>query len=941
MKKYIIVSLLGICSVFGMFAQQTVKGKIVNSETEKAMAEVMISIVGTSLSQKTATNGTFVLKNVPLGNQIIKIQSTGFETQQFPIKISDKTIDLGEISLFEDFAEEVDQSTISLSDDELDQDDDNGGADNVAGLLSSGRTVFQRAAAFDFSATFFRPRGLGSENGKVLINGIEMNKQFNGRPQWSNWGGINDAQRNRVFTEGISASEYTFGGIAGTTNIIMRASEYRKGGQISYSNSNRSYTGRVLASYNSGLLANNWAYSITLGRRYGNEGYKDGTSYNANSIALSVEKKLNDKHSLNFTSFYTPNRRGRATSITQEAKDLKGIKYNPNWGKQDLKNRNSRLREIEEPVFMLNHFWDINKKTTLNTNVAYQFGTIGNTRIDNGGTRLEVNDDGQESFIGGARNPFGNYYQRLPSYKLRFENLTPFNFQDAFIAEQAFINDGQLNWRDFYEANQNSENSIYVLQEDINEDTKITFNTILNTALTDNITLNANFTYSSLNSENYAEINDLLGGTGYLDVDFFAEEGSDTTVGDVAQSDLQNRNRIAKEGDRYKYNYAIDSDVISAFAQAQFNYNKVDFFLGANVTNTTYQRTGLYQNGSFADNSLGKSEEVDFTTYGVKGGATYKLSGRHLINFNAAYLTKAPTIRSTFNNARQNNDIVVGLEEETIQSADMSYILRSPKVKAKITSFYSSTQDATDIGFFFTEDLSGQGFGEGNAFVQQVLTNIEKENVGVEIGIEYQIVPTLNLKAATSIGQYTYANNPNLYLTSDDFEGTLTFGDGTTKLENYRLGSGPETAVQFGFEYRDPTFWNIGITTNYYTNAYIGVSQLNRSANFTSDFDGLPFNDYDPEIARELLKQEEFDSYVLVNIVGGKSWRVNGHSFGFFATVNNVLDKEYKTGGFEQSRNSNYRNLLEDKSREYGEVFGSRYFFGNGTTYFVNLYYRF
>ncbi len=940
MKKYIIVSLLGICSVFGMFAQQTVKGKIVNSETEKAMADVMISIVGTSLSQKTVTNGTFVLKNVPNGNQIVKIQSSGFETQQFPVKISDKTIDLGEISLFEDFAEEIDQSTISLSDDELDQGDDNGGADNVAGLLSSGRTVFQRAAAFDFSATFFRPRGLGSENGKVLINGIEMNKQFNGRPQWSDWGGINDAQRNRVFSEGISASEYTFGGIAGTTNIIMRASEYRKGGQISYANSNRSYTGRVLASYNSGLLANNWAYSITIGRRYGDEGYKDGTSYNANSIALSVEKKLNDKHSLNFTSFYTPNRRGRATSITQEAKDLKGIKYNPNWGKQAGKNRNSRLREIEEPVFMLNHFWNINKKTTLNTNVAYQFGTIGNTRIDNGGTRLSV-VNGQETFPGGARNPFGNYYQRLPSYALRFPNPTPGDFQEAFTSEREFIRNGQVNWSDFYEANQNSENSIYVLQEDINEDTSITFNTILNSALTDNITLNANFSYNTLKSENYAEINDLLGGTGYLDVDFFAEEGSDTTVGDIAQSDLLNRNRIVGEGDRYKYNFEIDSNVMSAFAQAQFNYNKVDFFLGANLTNTTYQRTGLYQNGSFLNNSLGKSEEVDFTTYGVKGGATYKLSGRHLINFNAAYLTKAPTIRNTFNNSRQNNNIIVGLEAEAIKSADISYILRSPKVKAKITGFYSYTEDATDIGFFFTENLSGQGFGEGNAFVQQVLTNIEKENMGLELGIEYQIVPTLNLKAAASLGQYTYANNPNLYLTSDDFDGALTFGDGTTKLENYHLGSGPETAVQFGLEYRDPTFWNVGLTTNYYNNAYIGVSQLNRSANFTSDFDGLPFNDYDEDIARDLLKQEKFDSYVLVNIVGGKSWRVNGNTFGFFATINNVLDKEYKTGGFEQSRNSNYRNLLEDKSREYGEVFGNRYFFGNGTTYFVNLYYRF
>ena len=70
------------------------------------------------------------------------------------------------------------------------------------------KDVFLNAAAFDFSATFFRPRGLDNANGKVLINGIEMNKQFNGRPQWGDWGGLNDVQRNREFSMGLKASNF-------------------------------------------------------------------------------------------------------------------------------------------------------------------------------------------------------------------------------------------------------------------------------------------------------------------------------------------------------------------------------------------------------------------------------------------------------------------------------------------------------------------------------------------------------------------------------------------------------------------------------------------------------------------------------------------------------------------------------------------------------------
>ena len=49
------------------------------------------------------------------------------------------------------------------------------------------------------------------------------------------------------------ANEFQFGDLAGTTNIDMRASGQRKGGRVSYASSNRSYQGRVMGSYNSGI----------------------------------------------------------------------------------------------------------------------------------------------------------------------------------------------------------------------------------------------------------------------------------------------------------------------------------------------------------------------------------------------------------------------------------------------------------------------------------------------------------------------------------------------------------------------------------------------------------------------------------------------------------------------------------------------------------------
>ena len=64
--------------------------------------------------------------------------------------------------------------SISLSDDEL--NDDTSASDNISGLLNSSMDVFYRTAAYEFSPSFFKVRGLDSDNANVLINGINMNK---------------------------------------------------------------------------------------------------------------------------------------------------------------------------------------------------------------------------------------------------------------------------------------------------------------------------------------------------------------------------------------------------------------------------------------------------------------------------------------------------------------------------------------------------------------------------------------------------------------------------------------------------------------------------------------------------------------------------------------------------------------------------------------------
>jgi hypothetical protein len=918
MKNYIL-SLMLICfSTISGFAQQTiVQGVVKDSQTLQSMSEVKVEIEGSILSTTTNQQGEFSFSaDVPDGNQTLILTKTNYLNLYYPIVItSGELVNIGE--LFLELDNENDELfTITLSDDEL--NDDTSGADNISGLLSASQDIFQRAAAFEFSPSFFRLRGLNTDNGTVLMNGIEMNKLFDGRPQWSNWGGMNDVLRSQELSNGLAPTPYNFGGLLGSTNINLRASNYRSGGRITYSSSNRSYTNRLMATYASGILDGGWAYAFTLGRRWGDEGFQDGTFYDANSFFVSVEKKLNDKHSLNLVGFYTPNRRGKSSPNTQEVFDLKGITYNEYWGWHDGEKRNSRIRRIAEPVIMLNHYWDISDKTSVNTNVAYQFGELGNSRLD---------------YAGGA-NPSPAYYQGLPSYFLADDDGP--DFSGAYIAQQSFQNGGQVDWDRIYDSNLtnniNGDYAAYVLYEDRSDDKQFTANTILESSVNENLTLNAAINYKRLKSRNFAEIIDMLGSnTGYLNVDSF----------DQVQFDLQNPDLVVGEGDIFRYNYNIEANVLSGFAQAQFKYNKVDFFLAGSYTATEYQREGLYQTETYANNSFGKGRKLSFGGIGAKGGFTYKFSGKHIFNINAGYITKAPSIRNTYTNSRENHAIVgditgIDITEEKITSFDVNYIFRSSTVKARLTGYYTQMQDANEISFYFADGISG--VDQGTAFVQEILQGIDKSHMGIEFGMEAQVTPTIKLTGVASIGQFTYDNNPNLVLTSSDFVEGLNFGE--SNLKDYRIAAGPQQAASIGFEYRDPNYWWFGTTANFFSNTYIDVSPLTRTQNFYLDTDGLPFNNYEPELARELLKQERFDDYMVVNAIGGKSWKIGDRYISLFVSLNNIFDQKFKSGGFEQGRSANYQSLQED-SQNQKRVFGPKYWYGRGPTYFLNLNYRF
>lgn len=942
MKK-LVFSILLVMQVFCAWAQQTslVKGKVVDSKSQRPLQNVVATLQGTNQTANTNALGEFVFEKVAEGSQTVVVSSTGYVQQRFSLEVTGgQPLDIGVVMLEEDITTEQQLSIITLTENDL--GDDNGGSETTAGLLQASRDAFMQAAAFDFGQARFRVRGLDNEYGKTMINGIPMDKLYDGRPQWSNWGGLNDAMRNQEFTIGSAPSDYTFGGILGTQEINTRASAFRPGTRLSFSGTNTNYSWRAMATHASGLDANGFAYVISASRRWAQEGYFEGTDYDANSFFLSLEKRFGDNHSLNFTSIYAQNSRGKNSPNTQEVTDLVGEEYNSYWGWQDGKKRNSRDKDVEEPVLMLSHYWKINETNSLNTNVAYQFGSIGNSRLD-------FND---------ADNPDPTYYRNLPSFHTTQHDLntgeyignSPANLALAEFKRVTFLNNRQINWDKLYSDNANNSlanngdgSSLAVLYEDRTDDKLFTANSILTSQLTDNITLNAGVTYRKLNSHNFQNLLDLLGGSYYRDVDPFLSAISE----DATQSDLNNPNRVVGVDDKFGYNYKLTADVVDAFTQFKFSYRKADFYLAQSFSRSEYQREGLYRNGNYANNSFGKSNKEIFENFGFKGGFTYKITGRHLLDFNGIYMTKAPTLRNTYPNARLNNNIVPNLQSEKIVSADASYIIRAPKLKTRLTGYYSRISDATDISFYFAEGLgvltdAGEPISaNGNAFVSETVTGLTKRNMGGELGIEYQITSTIKAVAVAAYGQYTYDSNPNVTLNVDNIRQTINFGRAT--LKDYKQPGMPQQAYSFDLEYRDPHFWWVGASVNYLADNYLDISPLLRTNNFlinNNDPNGFPFPEATEAGTRALLKQEKLDPATLINLTGGKSWRVDKTTIGVFASINNLFDFSYKTGGFEQARNANYRQVSQDLAGP-NRSFGPKYFYGYGRNYFVNVYVNF
>lgn len=778
---------------------------------------------------------------------------------------------------------------------------------DVSGLLQTSRDVFTNVAGFNFSSARFRIRGYSSENYQVTMMGAPMNDQESGWAIWSVWGGLNDITRYPVSKTGIATSEFGFGGLAGYSDINLRPTNFRPGTRISQAITNRTYRHRTMVTHSTGVMENGLALTFSGSMRWANTGYIEGTYYSAGSYFLSVEKIVNDQHSFGFAGFGAPTIQGRAGLAIQEVYDLLGTNYyNPYWGYQNGEARNARVRNNHKPTVFLFYDYKPSANTKWTTTLYSQFGRGGQTNLN----------------WYDAKDPRPDYYKYLPSYYAETDPAMSAQVAADWLADTDV---SQLDWDQLYFANGKNlytvndadgvvgnnvtgNRSKYIVEEYRTDPRLYGIASNISSRINDNMIVVGGLKYSLYTSKNFKVLEDLLGGDFWVDVDQFAEQDFEDPL--VSQNDLNTTNAVIRQGDKFGYNYDININRSKLFGQVEYTMSKVDVYAGLDVSTTTFWRTGYMQNGRFPDNSLGDSEKQNFFNYGIKAGAVYKLTGRHLFSVNGMYGTRAPQTRNSFLSPRTRDHIVDGLESEQIMSFDASYHIRYPNLKLRATWFYTEINNQTWMRSFWHDELQ--------TFVNYAMTGADHLFTGVELGVEAKVTTAITITGAFTKADYLWNSRPTATITADNSSEVVGV-DRTVYLKNYRLGGMPQMAANVGFKYSGAKFWFAGVNGNYFDEIWLDAAPDRRTA---EALDG--FITEDPQWG-EIIDQTKLDAGFTIDAYAGKSFKFGDYYLLIMLNVSNVLNTtDFVTGGFEQLR---YDSKDIDKfPPKFGYMYGTTYY---------------
>ncbi len=803
-------------------------------------------------------------------------------------------------------------------------------------VVGSNNNVYAKEVGYRFSPVRFKYRAFNAKYNETYINGNPANDIERGEFNFSFVGGLNNQTRNAESALPFEDNSFSMTAMGGSNNYNFRPSAMATGSRLSLAGGNRNYTLRGMYTYNSGVTPKGWAYSASITYRWANmeTANVQGTFYNALSYFLGIEKIFNDKHSLSLVTWGNPTERAAQAASTDEMYWIaNNFHYNPNWGYQDGKKRNSRIINSFAPAALLTWDFKINDNAKLTTSLLTKYTMYSSSR-------LQYNN---------ATNPAPDYYSLMPSYWFNVWNrydedndaTALQNWQAAYNYLGASKANRQIDWNALYYANKAAAaqgmDAMYYLQAYHDDQLSFSLSSNLSTKLSKNSTLNAGITLSTNKGMHYQTMVDLLGAATFHNINNFVI-GTYAEDAPEARYDMNEpAGKLIKPGDRFGYDYNILVNKASAWAGYSVNLKSTHIFVNGRISGTTIQRDGKMRNGLAPYNSYGKSGTAKFLDGGGKMGAHINLGSHLTAILGAGFEWKAPTPRTAFTAAQINNDFAMNLKVERNFSTEAGVMLNTSWLHANLNGFYSRLMDVTEASMYY-DDVN-------NSFSYVSLTGINKEYYGFELGMNFKISNSFNIKALATVSEAKYVNNAHVsYLLSDATradDGSLYHRDVCIN-KGMREGGTPLTALSLDLSYHAGG-WYIDLIGNYYDRIYLYYSPVTRYYGMLPDKNGDGVREYfDETTGRSYLPESQAKGKggFMLDASIGKSIYLKRGMLSLNLMLTNILNNQrICTGGMEQNR----RDLKDtgEEIRTYSFLNNPKKFYVNGFNAMLIISYKF
>ena len=596
------------------------------------------------------------------------------------------------------------------------------------------------------------------------------------------------------------------------------------------------------------LLNNGWSLTANLVASTGRDLHIEGLFGNSLEVNAVATKQFKNRQLLSFALFAKPSMRSTRLASTEEAFRLTGNNlYNPTWGYQNGKVRNSRIRREFLPTAFIGYEGDITKRTKFNIAATT---TIGIEKYSS----LDWFD---------AQTPSPDNYRYMPSYFDDEDDIFQ-SVESAWLANDPHYT--QIDFDRLIATNRlNGGEAIYAISDRVRRTIRTSLHGEAKTLL-GNGNLSYGFDATIANYRNYKQMRDLLSADYIVDLDYFLLD--DDTFGNSLQNNLNNPNRRIREGDHYGYDYAIRESSISLFGTYLYSTEKTDIDIAASVGYCDTSRRGFYRKELFAENSFGTSRHIKFSPYALRISVGYIIADKHLIRGVLATEATPCDSEDLFLQSQYNNRTIDNPTMRTMYNAEVQYMFQCPKFKLSTTIFAGSELNNTQVGHLY-DDLSGE-------YADIVTNNINTLRYGLEVEAEYCFADNFRATAAITAGRYSYITNSITTIYSDS--SNLILADHIkSKTKGLSLGNTPQIATTLGLSYYNRGWW-ASINANYAGLRYIEPSAVMRTERVLAVASS-------PEQRSDMLTQERLGDAFTIDLSLSKSIYLNRLSKKIYSTA--------------------------------------------------------